>query len=405
MTTSIYLDFPYHQQDHPYYCGLATAQMLLGRILQRTPTQLVLANHAVVSDLGISASDLAALLNDCVPNGFGRFTNVRYRDPDSGMHEIVQTLFATRIAVPAEIFLGPNGHWVAITGAVVEGANPPAEPYEIKGFFLHNPDPVTAVVTAATLDPEQAADAYPAPPFEHQTGDYCGDGRQRGARHVYYTAYAWRRYNWGKLNYVAIPNDHQPTDDDRSNSKVVTSAEQRPRPVPQSVRDDDSAAVKAASAGIAWHGLDKVAPFAGLLGEVESTRVYPQTIGDPIGETWACISFTFTNGNHAVALVAENGEFLALMASTHGEVPYDAQQLAVTSLLFGSELGGDQPALHLESRGYNLEDERFWLPCEQSMSPFHPFVKIEIDGRPAFVGQDRRVHRQLRHGRCSSGRE
>jgi hypothetical protein len=403
MMTSLYLDIPYHQQDHSYYCGLATAQMLLGSILQKTPSQIVLANHPVVSDLGILDADLAALLNTWAPKGFGTFTNIRYPDPEAGMHAIVKTLFDSRIAVPAEIFLGPNGHWVAITGAVVEGGKPPDEPYEIKGFFLHNPDPVTAIVAASTLDPDEAPDAYPPPPFDHRTGDHCGEGRQRGAKHVYYTAYAWKHYNWATADCIAISNGHQPTADDYSHSTEATLADHGPAPAAQPITDDP-AAVSAASAGIASHGLDKLGPFAGLLGDVRTARVDGQKIGSPVKETWSCVSFTFTNGNHATALVAQNGEFLALMASTHGEVPYDAEQLAMTSLMFGEDVTVTDFADHLATRNYRMQEPRFWLPCEQSMSPFHPFVKAQIDGHTVFIGQDKRVHRELRRGRCSSGR-
>jgi hypothetical protein len=405
---TVFCDIPYHQQDVGNFCGLATAQMLLARLRSDTLDQRFLAAGRDVSNGGISADVLRDILNARKPTTFGSdFVTFSDDDRDAGIRRIVDTLLATRVPVPALIF-GGDPHWVVVTGAVVDGEARVGEDHRLRGFFIANSAPVTAVLL------KQGAiwkSRFPQPPMPHGTGDHCGEGGLRGAKHIYVSALAWRRHHWPDASaelprpeYVTITSRQPASDQDIAQTPIcVAGAQAAPRGVSGPV--DQESAKAAALAGIKAHGLDQCGPFRGVLSDVHAIQADYHDNDAPPKDVWFLVTLQDTNGNPvASAFVAEdNGELLGVIVpQAPTGSPFEWKTIVLDAIVseahnFVDVIGSTRL---LEDDVY-IERPRFWRPCAESMSPYYGFIEARVRGKTLYVGYADGSHRELHPVMCA----
>ena len=176
-------------------------------------------------------------------------------DRGAGCLRIARTLLATGIAVPVVIW--GDTHWVAVSGAMIDGGHVAQAPATVRGFFINDPQPPT---------PSRAGAESSGPPPPHAPGDGCGSGDQRGSADVYVTAYGWQHFYWGTPYdwvrppaYVSIVNEPPAGVSDAWSEQWALLC------VPGSTGAGADEVRRIAERGIAEHGLAREGPLACFL--------------------------------------------------------------------------------------------------------------------------------------------
>jgi hypothetical protein len=408
---TVFCELPYHQQDVENFCGLATAQMLLARLGPNTPDQRFLAGSTAVSNGGISAGALCDILNAKKPADFASdFVTFSDDDRDVGIRRIVDTLVSTRLPVPALIF-GSDPHWITVTGAVVEGEAQAGEDHRLRGFFIANSAPVTAVLLKPGAIGKKL---FPGRPMPHITGDHCGEGGLRGAKHIYVSALGWRRHHWPDASadlphpaHVTITNQRAASDQDVAQAPICVATVQAASGAAPGPVDQDSAKA-AALAGIKAHGLDRCGPFRNVLTNVSASQADRHDNDAPPKDVWFLVTLQDTIGTPvASAFVAEdNGELLGVIAPqapTGTPLQWKTitlNALAVESHAFAefAEFADSTPLVEDDVR---IIRPRFWRPCAESMSPYYGFIEARVRDATLYIGYGGRAHRELHRATCA----
>lgn len=194
MATSQYLSVVYHQQDTDYYCGAASAQMVLDEIGTGLLLQDDLYNenhsHSTTEPGWATAPDgLHYTMNRRRPMGFsGSFGLLTPAREDVISRQICWTIQNDQIA-PIALVYGSD-HWIVVRG--YDASDAPKEPadssYTITGFDVNNPWPPTP---------------QPGPPPPHRLTDGCGTGGERGLANEH-ISYAF----WKSTYMTGVPSGH-----------------------------------------------------------------------------------------------------------------------------------------------------------------------------------------------------
>jgi hypothetical protein len=371
----------YHQQDTDTQCGEAVAQMLLASLNGRTPEQSELnlpsspAPSAEERLFSTAPVELARLLNEFQDDP-KRYDFDRHVDGFApAVQRIVQTLKDPKIAVPAMVYR--KLHWVLICNALLERVDGTDR---LKGFFLHNPWPVTARKRCNKVA------SFPPAPFPHAPFDACGNCNGHpnfGTANEYVTAAAWRRC------YAFAPAHVEAQDGFVSVTPRQAAAPgplDIPSPSTDRVAPTGGARIAAADAAVAAEGLREVGPladalrdakFAFVAGEVEVIDVQLP------GTKYYSVVFTRPGVPTAgVALFdAVHGDFWGLRVygasapPSAGFLTPDAVRAALEGdrAKLEDRFGDEAAAATIENPAYRL----VWTPSAQSRSPFMPVAKIE----------------------------
>lgn len=405
---SIFCATPYHQQDTATFCGLAVAEMFLARFGTVTLEQLELEAKSLepVRSDGISLEGMLRVLTAKRPDGFdSSFMGNRGTDREAAIKLIVDALFATRLPVPVLIF-GRNAHWVLITGAVIDDAAGAGSEFELHGFYLANPAPVTA----ALVNNGKLKRLFPPPPPQHRHNDHCGDGGLQGGRYVYVSAASWRRHYWPAPDsgerprpFVSITTAHVPSQADILAAPIEVI---HPPLTANSPISNESAASAAAKTVVHGSGIDKATPFGSAFIGAEPVETTRHDVVGGTRETWFLVTFKRGSDTVAAAFVeSASGQLMGAMAPVPAVATdaqfreYVFQKLALRSNEFADLIGGREIALD----EIDVEPVRFWRPCFESTSPFQSFARVRITGKELYVLYQVGMFSALSRTRCTPG--
>lgn len=381
--TPFVLPVRYHQQDASDFCGEAVVQMIVASQDDGIVDQSALRS-AHGGSSGTTADEACDLLNGHVLRG-ERFAVRGDPDPKDGMRRIVETLTATRTAVAVPIYGGT--HWVAVTGAVLDGD--PRAP-EIRGLFVNNPEPP----------------APPPPPNPHSDADPCGavttdPNSQFGSANTFVSTFEWLGGEWRK----PAPYDGQDVFVTVGRGDA-TEPGLRGAPVLEpprgSLEPRDAAA--AANLGVAAFALDAdgspLAAFvrgagAGPHDVFPVTRI-PRQATRGSAEPYHIVSMR--RGGDVVALArigSQDGRFLSLQAPpAYLPAPDEMFDFASAAMRRWQEETMRRGDVH----DFTVHPSLVWRPSLQSMSPFYPFAQINVAGRILYAGMNGRIYlRLVRH--------
>lgn len=373
----------YHQQDADGKCGEAVAQMLLASLNAQITEQsdLFLPDNPMPSaeELLFSTApvELARLLNrfqdDPTKHDFDR-----HIDGNAALtvQRVVQSLHEAKIPVPVMVYR--KLHWILVCNALLEQVNGTPR---LRGFFLHNPWPVTARNRAKN------SDGFPPQPFPHAAADACGNFNGHpnfGAANEYITSAAWNCcYAFapaeveGQEGFVSVTPQPAGT--------AVTSALEVPGPS-NNTAPQKSARVEAANAALAAEGLREIGPLADALKDAEFTFVAGEVeVIDVATPGTSYYSVVFKRPGIPTAGVAlfdaVRGDFWGLRV--YGANAPDSAGF-LTPKAVQDALQRDRPRIEAgfgrETAATTIENPSFrlvWTPSLETRSPFMPVALID----------------------------
>ena len=136
-----YIDIPYYTQETSYWCGAASAQMVLdGDPMNKFVSQTTLYNYInprnVCTSWASGPQGLTDALNHYKPSGY-YFEVTALSDQDEAVKKLAYTL--DQYGVPPISLIYGCAHWVVVRGVITD-VQPTANPsYTIYGFWVNDP--------------------------------------------------------------------------------------------------------------------------------------------------------------------------------------------------------------------------------------------------------------------------
>jgi hypothetical protein len=388
MTVTEDLSTQYHQQDTDYYCGAASAQMVLEECGVGLLGQVGLYNdnhsHSVAESGWYTAPDgLTWTLNNRQSSKYFVLDALSTEDAISRM--IAWTIHHYQVAPVAMVF--GWAHWIVVRGFTASDTPSSSQDvgYTISGFDVNNPWPPTPT---------------PAPPPPHSTGDVCGTGGTRGVadEHISYTT-------WRTDYMTGIPGGHWA-------GKFVAVCDPEPPPKrrpdhqePRHPLDGDRLIDARAAAEISDRALEEVGllerkSWSKALSGTEIGRpVLVQRLDRPDSFYWIVPR---TRGNLTTAVVnvdARYGEYMQARAlpESEGTALLTLDQKDVDGLILDTlfQLPGREGQLRLRPGIACVSDHWVWRPCRESLSPYYPFKLVTYGDNRLYVRADGQVFTSL----------
>ncbi len=385
MTVHEDLATQYHQQDTDYYCGAATAQMVLQQcgagILGQVGLYSDNNSHSTAESGWYTAPDgLTWTMNNRQSSKYFVLDALATEDAISRM--ICWTIHHYKVSPIAMVF--GWAHWITVRGYTASAApsNSGDVGYTISGFDVNNPWPPTPM---------------PGTPPPHTAGDVCGSGGTRGVadEHISYTTW--------KTDYMTgIPSGHWA-------GKFVAVCDPEPPPTrspsrqaPHKPRFDgerlispevasEISATALSEAGVAKRKVWKAALRGTDIGEPILVQrldrndswywIVPRTRS---GVTTAVVNIDARFGDYMQARALPAGDSTALLTLDRAEVD---------SFVFDRlhELPERAGELLIRDGLACISDHWVWRPCNESLSPFYPFRMVSYGNYRLYVRSDGRV--------------
>jgi len=370
---------PYHQQDTDYFCGAASAQMVLasisaGALLDQAG--LYNDNHSHSTTEGGWATGPDGLTWTLNNRQHGKYFVLDALDTEDSISRMIcWTLHHYKVA-PAALVFGWQ-HWIVVHGADISAlpASSADHAFTINAFYVNNPWPPVP--------------GGPGSPPPHSTTDPCGSGGNHGVAHEH-IAYA----TWRSTYMTGVPGGHWV-------GKFIAVCDPSPPPVgrgaavpyilrvPGPLISAEVAAQKAKE-GVAFYKLAQnpswQAAFELKGGAVASPPVLVQRLDHPDS-----YYYIVPQGTAAVAVDAHTGEYL--QASIHPEVTKTLSAANLSALTKQTQdlsipLPNQGGLLRLRPEIVTPHRTLVWKPCKESLSPFFPFQMLTQGNRQVYVRVD-----------------
>lgn len=385
----------YHQQDTDYYCGAATAQMILDSIGSGLLDQNNLYNsnhsHNTQSNWYTDPNGLKYTLNHYKPNPpvFNNIFVVFTRNTETeGTEKIVYTLW--HYGVPTGTLVYHCGHWIVVRGVSTSKQPKAGSTYTINGFWVNNPWPPTP----------SSSNPSSAPPPPHSSGDGCGGGGNRGISNEYIVYNnTWKDTYftgcdvWGvghnqfvsvcdpsvpKLGQLTMNRDNFWTE----GSRLITTED----------------AVKFAMRGIKEHDLltDKIFSKA-IKGAKPSKPILVQRLDQPDTFYYLVPMIKNTDVTSLLSVDGLYGNFRGghVLDSPISEPFVDKETVLEKVVNRPIDLGQKLGKVVIREGAYCLYPIMVWKPCYESRSPFYPFYMFTIGGTNIYIGYDGTIYPEL----------
>ncbi len=371
---------PLHLQDTEYYCGPASAQMILHTQVP-LPDQAVLAGTFVGPGGEVYPDELAAMINGQATGGVA-YAEVALATAKKSMRRAGWLMH--QHGQPAVALVHDGGHWMVIEGfsAGRAPAGPSDPGFNLKKVFVRNPYPDLGLLRSN-------GSIGAAPPPAHQAGDVCGVAT---IEEEFYTWAGWLE------QFTAWQGQF-----------VVVCPSTRPIPV---LGPPGGGVVPGPQTGGSWSGpstpaqTDRVAMAPSDAARVARDELERSGVLDL--DRWAR---AYEAGRTtAVRLVHRlprgGGYFLVGLLSEQGHgviVGLDAARAALLHAALNpapvlrASLFGPLPEPPGTSQAAAPPGPRLvWTPSVGSRSPLFPFAEFQTGDRPAYVRLfDRRVFATL----------
>ena len=386
----------HHQQDTDYYCGAATAQMILDSIGAGLLDQNTLYNsnhsHNTQSGWATDPDGLNFTLNNykqLSPTFHSYFVIAR---PDTELEGSRRIIGAIEVyGFPTGTLVFGCGHWIVVRGFSTD-VSPTSPAYSILGFFVNNPWPPTPSFYNAAL----------APPPSHSVGDGCGTGGNRGIANEYITYTQWANtyltgcdvWNVGHNQYVSVVDPRMP--------KLGELAVKH-----EKIRAKGDRLITFAEAAdfvlrsVEEHNLLRDEHFVkALKGAKPSQPVLVQRLDLPDTYYYLIPMKTDKGTTAMLSIGGLHGEFQGGQAFTKPakeilKRPVDVSKELKNSLSKPIELGERLGKLIIREGAYCFHPLMVWRPCEESRSPYYPFYMITVGNRQIYIGYDGQIYPRL----------
>lgn len=389
MTVTEDLGTEYHQQDTDYYCGAASAQMVLEECGAGLLSQVNLYNdnhsHSTTEAGWYTAPDgLTWTLNNRQSGRYFVLDALATEDAISRM--IAWTIHNYQVAPVAMVF--GWAHWIVVRGFTASDTPSSSQDigYTISGFDVNNPWPPTP--------------APPSPP-PHSTGDVCGSGGARGVadEHISYTT-------WRTDYMTGIPSGHWA-------GKFVAVCDPEPPPNRHPDRQDDARpefdGEQLIEPGVAAELSVRALEKAGLTQRDTWRKALDDTeLGEPVLVQRLDRPDTFYwivprgRGRGATAVVnidARYGTYMQARAlpDPEGTALLTLDRKDVDGLILDTlhQLPGREGQLLVRPGLACVSDHWVWRPCRESLSPYYPFKVVNYGANRLYVRADGRVFTHL----------
>ncbi|RIJ71218.1 hypothetical protein D1871_14425 [Nakamurella silvestris] len=389
---TVHEDLPtqYHQQDTDYYCGAATAQMVLEQcgagLLGQTGLYNDNHSHSTAESGWYTAPDgLTWTMNNRQSSKYFVLDALNTEDAISRM--IAWTIHHYRVAPIAMVY--GSAHWIVVRGYTAS-ATPTSSGdvgYTLSGFDINNPWP-----------PCPAG----GPPPPHTGSDVCGSGGTRGVADEHISYSTWRTdymtgVTGGHWNgkFIAVCDPEPPP-----TRHPDTQEPQRPSRFDGEELIDRRVAAELSIRALDTVGLTKRENWAKALSGTETGDpilvqrldradsfywVVPQTRG---GIATAVVNIDARFGNYQQARALPDPQGTALLVLDRTEV----EELILGRLHQLTDRRGElliRPGLAC------ISDQWVWKPCAESLSPFYPFKLITYGADRLYVRSDGRIFHSL----------
>lgn len=376
MTASINIGAPYHQQDTNYYCGAASAQMILdkiaGGLLGQDALYTITHGNPPVQGWYTHPNGLKTVLNGQKPAGFGAvFTVDTHNDIESSMASVFAALSGSNAPVAALVQSG--NHWVVLHGVQTDPpANPGAQPTVI-GVWINDPWP-----------PVPAAGAVPP----HADPDACA---QTGQPNQYV---AWSAWNSNYFNATDIGNGSAQFVSVLASPVAVGGKMPVLPQVPvvrfsfprfltnlmpkRSISEND--AIDSARRGAVRHGL--VSEEKTLVRQIVEPSKSPddaflvQRLDAKNSHYYLVLTRSGSRGPMFSMVEQQDGEFAGTRFISDDEAARVLTRQALQQRL--QEMKETEiPGLGVvQTENALVEPTLVWKPCDESRSPYFPFYRI-----------------------------
>lgn len=399
------LQVPYHQQDTGYYCGAASAQVVLNSTGVGGPLEgqatLYADNHSHSRDestltpkvyWATAPDGLTWTLNDRRPAGFTNpFVEFALSSEDQVSRKIAWTIEHYDVA-PCALVYGVQ-HWIVVTGMTLSAAPATSDDtsYTITNFRVNNPWPP---VPSSAYWPNPAQ----PPPPPHGGADGCGSGGTLGIADELVSHTSWKA-NYMSGNYGAYPaTGHW-------YGKYTAVCDPDPPPMRQGP------------------SLARERRFDGdrIIGAEETHRLFAETLeqgtfaldkrwetafhgaepGEPIvvqrldrrNEFYTILPVASGDGAQAaVAFDARFGDFqqAAIFPEPDRNLsrPITADRALALAVERPLELDRYDGYRHLREETAAVLPVFVWKPCRESLSPFWPFRMVTSAAGTVYVRAD-----------------
>lgn len=372
----------YHQQDTSYYCGAASAQMVLEQCGSGLLGQVGLYNdnhsHSTAEANWYTAPDgLTWTMNNRQSGRYFVLDALSTEDAISRM--IAWTIHHYRVS-PIAMVYGSN-HWIVVRGYTASGTPSHSGDvgYMLSGFDINNPWPPTPM---------------PGSPPPHSAGDVCGTGGDRGVADEHVSYNTWRTDymtgipggHWGG-KFVAICDPEPPPDRHPDSQEERLPRYDGERLIERGLAGE--LAEKALSeVGLVdrdgWRkALDGTEPGAAILVQrldrIDSFYwVVPRNRG---GLTTAVVNIDARFGDYMQARALPDAQGTALLTLDRKEIEsfvYDRTH----------QLAGDRGEVLIRPDLACISDHWGWRPCRESLSPYYPFKMINYGAFRFYLRSD-----------------
>jgi len=389
MTVTEDLGTEYHQQDTDYYCGAASAQMVLEECGAGLLSQVNLYNdnhsHSTTESGWYTAPDgLTWTLNNRQSGRYFVLDALATEDAISRM--IAWTIHHYQVAPVAMVF--GWAHWIVVRGFTASDTPASSQDvgYTISGFDVNNPWPPTP---------------SPAPPPPHSTGDVCGSGGSRGVadEHISYTT-------WRTDYMTGIPSGHWA-------GKFVAVCDPEPPPERHPDRQEQErpefdgerliepgVAAELSVRALERAGLTERDTWRKALGDTEvGDPVLVQRLDRPDSFYWIVPRGRGRGATAVVNIDARFGTYMQARAlpDPEGTALLTLDRKDVDGLILDTlhQLPGREGQLLVRPGLACVSDHWVWRPCRESLSPFYPFKVVNYGANRLYVRADGRVFTHL----------
>jgi hypothetical protein len=383
----------YHQQDTDYYCGGATAQMILDSIGAGLLDQNVLyaSNHSHNTQPGWATDPdgLAYTLRHYKPPAFTNTFVVYAKDTElEGSQKIVYTLWKYNVSTGTLVF--GCAHWIAVRGVSCDVEPVPGATYTINGFWINNPWPPSP----SFYNPAAA------PPPPHSGADGCGTGGNRGIANEY-VVYdpTWKDtyltgcdvWGVGHKQYVSVVDPEPPKLGELSMKREEFWAKGD-----RLIESDE--AMGLVFKGIDRHDLYQDELFAKALQGAQPIRpILVQRLDLP--DTFYYL-VPMARKRAVTAMLSIDGLYGNFRG---GQVfveplrqPFVDRESVIKKVLSQPiELGEKLGKLIIREGAFCFYPIMVWRPCEESRSPYYPFYMITVGSRSIYIGYDGTIYPEL----------
>jgi hypothetical protein len=354
----------YHSQDTDYYCGAATAMMVLAEIgvgygsLDQDDLYTSNNTHNTQPNWYSDPDGLRYTIVHRKPASFSN-TFVVYREASepAGSRKLVYTL--EHYGVSPQVLVYGCAHWIVVCGVQTD-VNPATGPYTIQGFWVNNP---------------VFEDNEP-----HSAGDICGSGSSHGVENQWVSYATWQSTYFTGCNYDSSTSALQyisVCDPDEPKLAMPRQLE------PVRYFDGRSLVDPRAVAGVIKQEIARVAlqeakPTARFARGKFGAPLLVRRLDDERKFYYLTPSMDGSNVLGYAQTDALYGSLESIFIFKRGAKLFELDPKKIAQSLVGVKivLPDEKGRFTLVKGKFKVEPELVWRPCRQAYSPHLPFWRI-----------------------------